>query len=83
MLNEVELLVGGRSPEVLAVIGQVLFLLLPLLVGHGDRGFLTEGRIGQHIVHPVAGIGQQRVSTGNGHIAEDVSDVMQVQVHQA
>ena len=82
VLEEVELLVGAGGPEVLAVVDQLLVLLLALLVGDGDGGFFAEGRIGQHIVHPVAGVGEQGIAQGDGDIAVDVADVVQVQVHQ-
>lgn len=82
VLEEVELLVGAGGPEVLAVVDQLLVLPLALLVGDGDGGFLAERRVGQHIVHPVAGVREQGVAQSHGDIAVDVADVVQVQVHQ-
>ena len=50
VLDEVELLVAGRGPEVVAHDGQVLALLLALLVDDQDARLLAERRIGQHDV---------------------------------
>lgn len=82
MLNEIELLVGAGSPEILPVVHQLLVLLFALLVGDGDGGFFAEGRVGQHIVHPVAGVCQQSVPQGDGDVAVNIADVVQVQIHQ-
>ena len=46
VLDEVELLVRGRGPEVRAVVGEGLAVGLALLVDHGDRRLLAERRIG-------------------------------------
>ena len=67
VLNEIELLVGAGGPEILPVVHQLLVLLLPLLVGDGDGGFFAEGRVGQHIVHPVAGVSQTESSFQHRH----------------
>ena len=82
MLNEVELFVGAGRPEVLTVIYQLVLFLLALVVGEGDRRFLAEGRIRQHIVNARTGIGQQRVAERDRHIAVDIADVVQIQIHQ-
>ena len=36
----------------------------------------------KHVVHSVAGGGQQRIPQGNGDGSVDVSDVVEVQIHQ-
>ena len=61
MLDKVQLLVAGRHPEILPVVGQVFGVLLALIVGKGHAALLAEGRIGQHIIHPQAGIGNERI----------------------
>ena len=83
VLDEVELFVGAGGPEVLAVVDQILVFLFALLVGDGDGRLLAEGRVGQDVVHTVAGIGEQGVAQGDGDVAVDVADVVQVQVHQS
>ena len=50
VLQKVELLVAGRSPEVVAHVGQGLFAFVPFLVDYGDARLLAERRIGQHHV---------------------------------
>ena len=59
MLDKVQLLVRTGGPEILPVIDQLVFLLLPLLISEGEGGFFPEGRIGHHIVHAVARVSQQ------------------------
>ena len=61
VLHEVELLVRGARPEVLPVVGEVVLLLFSLLVGEGHGTLLAEGRIGQHIVETLAGVGHERI----------------------
>ena len=82
VLDKIQLLVGAGGPEVGPVVDKVFLLLLPLLIGEGDGGLLSERRIGQHVVHSVAGGGQQRIPQGNGGGSVDVSDVVEVQIHQ-
>ena len=82
MLDEIQLLVGAGCPEVLTVVNQFLVLLFALLVGDGDGGFFAEGRVGQNIVHPIAGVGQQGISQSHRHVAINITDVVQIQVHQ-
>ena len=61
VLHEIELLVRGARPEVLTVVGEVVFLLFSLLVGEGHGTLLFEGRIGQRVVEALAGIGHERI----------------------
>ena len=77
VLDKIQLLVGAGGPEVGSVVNQV-----SLLIGEGNGGLLSERRIGQHVVHSVAGGGQQRIPQGNGGGSVDVSDVVEVQIHQ-
>ena len=50
MLNEVELLVAGRRPEVVADNNQRLALFVAIFANHGDARLFAERRIGQHHV---------------------------------
>ena len=43
VLDEVELLVRARRPEVLSVVDKLLLLFLAFLVGHRDRRLFAEG----------------------------------------
>ena len=83
MLDKIQLLVGAGGPEVGPVVDKVFLLLLPLLIGEGDGGLLAKGRVGQHIVHPVAGVGQQCIPQSDGDVSVDVPDVVEIQIHQA
>ena len=82
VLNEVELLVGAGRPEILAVVDQILFFLLALLVGHGNGGLFAEGRVGEDVIHTVAGIGEQGIALGYGDVAVDITDIVEVEIHQ-
>ena len=82
VLEEVELLVRGGGPEVLAVVGQFVLLLLALLVGEGHAALLAEGRIGQHVVVGLSRRRDQRVVRRNRAVAVDLADVVQEHVHQ-
>ena len=84
VLNEIELLVGGGYPEILAAVHEILLFLLAFLVGHGDGGLFAERRIGQHIIHAIARICQQRIAQRDRDgRAVDIADIVQIQVHQA
>ena len=83
VLHEVELLVGGGRPEVLPVVGQVVGFLLAVFVGEAQGALLAERRIRQHVVIPLAVVGDQGVMRQYGHAAVDLADVVQEQVHQA
>ena len=82
MLDEVQLLVGTGRPEILTVVDQILFFLLALLVGHGDGGLFAEGRVGEDVIHTVAGIGEQGIALGYGDVAVDITDIVEVEIHQ-
>ena len=81
VLHKVQLFVGTGCPEILAVINEVFFLLLALLVGKGEGGLFTKGRIGQNIIHTVAGVGQKGIAKRDGHSAVNITDIVQIQVH--
>ena len=83
VLHEVELLVGGRGPEVLTVVGQVVRLLLAILVGEAECALPTERRIREHVVVALAIVGHQRVVRRDRRAPVDFADVVQEQVHQA
>ena len=83
VLHKVELLVAAGGPEIRTVVGQVLFLLLPFLVGEGVGGFFAKGWIRQHIVHAIAGVREQGIAPRDGNAAIDIADVVQIQIHQA
>jgi hypothetical protein len=46
VLNEVQLLVAGGCPEVLATVGEVFFFLFAFFVGKGLTALFTKGWIG-------------------------------------
>lgn len=67
VLNEVELLVAGGGPEVVAL-DDVLLGGGPAVLADDHRAaLLAERRIGQHDFEPLAGVGRQRVSHANRH----------------
>jgi hypothetical protein len=47
VLQEVQLLVRGRGPEVVALVGLFLLRDLAFLAHDGDAALLSEGRIGE------------------------------------
>ena len=61
MLHKVQLFVAGGSPEILTVIGQVVFFLFPLFVGKGLAALFAEWRIGQYIIVSSGRSGYQRI----------------------
>ena len=84
MLEEVQLLVLGRCPEVGPLVRLVLFLQVALFVHDGDGRFLPERRIGQEQAHPIAVSGR----AGEAVLARDDGarvgvDAMEHQVHDA
>ena len=86
MLDEVELLVAGRGPEVVADDLQALPFLLAFLVDDRDARLLAERGIGQH--HVVSGrLGRCRrlslVSTVDRALGAVGADPVEQQVHRA
>jgi hypothetical protein len=67
VLHEVELLVAGGGPEVVAL--DHVLLGADFAFGAGDHraALLAEGRIRQHHVEALAGVGRQRVGHHDGH----------------
>ncbi|HZL44698.1 MAG TPA: hypothetical protein VFC28_00595 [Opitutaceae bacterium] len=76
VLEEVELLVGGRGPEILPVVDEVVLLLLTFLVGEGHAALLAEGRIGEHVVETFAVVGDERVVGRDRALAVDLADIV-------
>ena len=85
VLEEVELLVRGGGPEVVALVFLLLGADLAVFANDGVAAFLAEGRVGQnHVKLPAAGLGQgvgavhrRIVGVGGG------ADAVQVKVHGA
>lgn len=82
MLHEIQLLVRRGRPEILPVVGQIVFFLLAFLVGETHRAFLTERRIRQHVIEAFTGIRHQRIIRGNHAVAVDLADIVQKHIHQ-
>ncbi len=82
VLQEVELLVLCRGPEVLPFVGGVFFFQVAFLVDDGDAALLAERRIGQHHAEPLARVTRETVSP-RLHRARIGVDAVQVQVHDA
>ena len=82
VLHEVELLVRGSGPEVVAL-DAIALLADPALLAHdGGTALLAEGRIGQDHVEAVAGIGGQRIAHHDG-LEVLAADAVQQHVHRA
>ncbi len=81
MLEEIELLVAGRRPEVVADDDQALFAFLAFLVDHRDARLLAERRIGQH--HVVSSRRLLVQAVGHRDRALVAADAVQVEVHRA
>ena len=64
------------------VVGQVVRLLLPFLVGEAQGALPAERGIREHVVVALAIVGHQRVVRRDGRAAVDLADVVQEQVHQ-
>src|SRR5512143_383712 len=82
MLDEVELLVRCRGPEVLALDNIGLPGYLSVLGNDGGAALLAEGRIGQHDIEPVSGVGGKRVRYYDGKVLVG-PDAVEHQVHGA
>ncbi len=82
VLDEVELLVGGRDPEVLPVVGDVIPSGAPVIGDHGDGRFLAERRIRQDHARVQPGRPGKRV----GHLDRGrpvrLADAVQQHVHR-
>ena len=82
MLHEVELLVAGRGPEVLANDDLVFLLGVAFLVDEQQALLLPERRIGQHHrVFPAPRRSEAVVPGVNHHLV--AADAVQVEVHRA
>ena len=83
VLDEVELLVAGRGPEVVADDHLRLALGVAFFVDEGDAGLLAEGRVGQHHVEAVARIGGEAVGHADRAGAAVGADAVEVEIHHA
>ena len=82
MLQEVELLVRGRSPEVVSVDDERFFARLARLVDDGHAALLAEGWVGQHqLIFAV--LARERVLYLHRHVRRVAPDAVQHQVHAA
>jgi hypothetical protein len=66
VLQEVELLVARRSPEVVAYNDQAFLLLVTLFVDHRDAAFFPKWRIGHDHLEVLAGMSRQAVCDVDG-----------------
>ena len=82
VLHKVQLFVRTGCPEVLPVVNEVFFLLFAFLISKGDGGLFSERWIGQHIVHTITGVGEKRIPKSDRRIAVNITDVVQIQIHQ-
>ena len=83
MLDEIELLVGGGRPEILTAVGQFVGYGFVVLGGGADRGFLAERGIGQDVIHTDTGIRRKGIPVVHRHVAVNITDIVQIQIHQA
>ena len=64
MVQEVELFVLRRRPEVLTFVAAAFFFQLAFFVDDGDAAFFAEGWIGEDQAEAIAWITGQRVGSG-------------------
>ena len=83
MLHKVQLFIGTGCPEILSIVDEVFFLLFAFLVGESKSRLFAKRRIGQHIVHTVAGVCEKCITKGNRYIAVNITDVVEIQIHQS
>ena len=85
MLDEVELLVRRRRPEVGPVVGDGVLGNVPISVDHRDRRLLAERGVGEHHVGVDAGLLPQGVVGRDGGLSFVISGANPVeeQVHGA
>ncbi len=82
MLDEVELLVFGGRPKVLAFVGVVVFLQVACFVDDRDTTFLTEWWVGEHDAKAFARVAREAVCARLNWTWISV-DAVKVQVHNA
>ena len=82
MLQKVELLVGGRGPEIITLVTLALFRGPAVLANNGDAAFLAERRIGEHQLEALLGVGRERVAHHDRLILR-AADAVQEHVHGA
>ena len=81
MLEEVELLVAGGGPEVVAQNLLALLHLIAILIDDGDAGLLAEWRIGEHHVVVDRRLGDEAILAGGDVLF--IAEAVQEQVHGA
>ena len=72
VLEEIELLVAGRRPEVVAVDRQAFLLRLALLIDDGHAALLAERRIGHDHLVVFAAVAPERVTNLDRHLVRAV-----------
>ena len=82
VLDEIELLVGGRRPEVVTLDDVPLLGDLALFADDGRAALLPERRIGHHDVEPIPRISGQGVGHDDGQVFV-APDPVEHQVHRA
>ena len=84
VLHEVELLVAGRGPEVVAHDGLGFAADFALVGDKGDAALFAKGRVGEHHIEVFAGMAGQRIIHADGAAAPPLSaNAVQVEVHHA
>jgi len=84
VLQEVELLVAGRRPEIVAVDDQRFALLVAGVVDDSDAAFLAEGRVGEHHLVLAVLAGQGIPATDDWQVGGRFStDAVEEQIHRA
>src|SRR3990172_2445268 len=83
MLDEVELLVAGRGPEIVAHDVLRLTAYFALVSDKGNAALLAEGRIGQHHVEVLTRMRGQAIGHVNGRSAAISPNAVQVEVYHA
>ena len=83
VLQEVELLVGRRHDEVLALDVAVFAHGPSVGADHGERRLAAERRVREHHGPALAGVGDQGVAYVDEGVAVRCSDAVQQQVHRS
>lgn len=82
MLEEVELFVGGRRPEVVPLVGFLFLRNLSFRADNGDAAFLPERGIGEDNIEALSRIFRQRIADDDRHVPFAPNAVKQ-KVHRA
>ena len=81
MLDEVELLIGSRHPEVVADDLEVVTGLAAIRADHRDAGLAAERRVREHNGVPSARVGSEGVSHGDERVSIGLPDAVEQHVH--